>query len=85
MKPVTMDFTYGEAFTVEPAEAYERLIHDAMNGDHTLFVRGDSVERAWEIVQPALDQPPPLHFYEAGTWGPPEAEALIAPLRWHLR
>ncbi len=85
VKPVTMNFSYDSAFTAEPAEAYERLIRDAIEGDRTLFVRADSVERAWQIVQPALDQPPPLHFYEAGTWGPQESEELIEPLRWHLR
>jgi glucose-6-phosphate 1-dehydrogenase len=83
--PVTMKFSYDAAFSAEPAEAYERLISEAIEGDQTLFVRADSVERAWRIVQPALDAPPPLRFYEAGTWGPPEADELIAPLRWHLR
>jgi glucose-6-phosphate 1-dehydrogenase len=85
VKPVTMNFSYDSAFAAEPAEAYERLIRDAIEGDRTLFVRADSVERAWQIVQPALDRPPPLRFYEAGTWGPEESEALIAPLDWHLR
>jgi glucose-6-phosphate 1-dehydrogenase len=82
VKPVEMNFSYDSAAT---AEAYERLIRDAIEGDQTLFVRADSVERAWQIVQPALDQPPPLHLYEAGTWGPEEADELIAPVRWHLR
>src|SRR5262249_20926280 len=48
--PVSMEFCYDEAFSVQPAEAYERLLHDAMEGDHTLFARADSVDRAWEIV-----------------------------------
>jgi glucose-6-phosphate 1-dehydrogenase len=85
VKPVNMSFSYDEAFSAEPAEAYQRLIHDAMLGDQTLFVRADSVERAWEIIQPILEDPPPLHLYPAGTWGPKEADSLIAPLRWHLR
>jgi glucose-6-phosphate 1-dehydrogenase len=84
-KPVEMSFAYDECFMVEPTEAYERLIHDVMKGDQTLFVREDAVERAWSIVQPALDSPPPVCFYPAGTWGPDEAEALIAPDQWHLR
>lgn len=85
VKPVTMTFSYESSFSAEAAEAYQRLIHDAMAGDQTLFVRADSVERAWRIVQPALDSPSPLHFYVAGTWGPPAADALVAPLQWHQR
>jgi glucose-6-phosphate 1-dehydrogenase len=85
VKPVTMNFSYDSAFAAEPAEAYERLIRDAIEGDRTLFVRADSVELAWQIVQPALDTPPPLRLYEAGTWGPEAADEMIAPLRWHLR
>ena len=85
VKPVTMSFSYGNSFSAEPAEAYERLIHDAMLGDPTLFVRSDSVMRAWEIVQPVLDDPPPLYDYRAGTWGPKEADELIAPDEWHLK
>lgn len=56
---------------------YERLLHDAMVGDHTLFPRWDSVEATWEIVQPALDNPPPVISYEPGTWGPPEADRFV--------
>ena len=84
IKQVDMKFKYENGFMVEPAEAYERLIHDAMNGDQTLFVRQDAVQRAWEIVQPVIDEPPLLRFYPAGSWGPPEADALVAPSRWHL-
>jgi glucose-6-phosphate 1-dehydrogenase len=85
VKPVRMDFSYGESFMVQPAEAYERLLHDALDGDHTLFARGDSVERAWTVVQPVLDSMPPVRAYPAGTWGPPEADALIAPRKWYSR
>ncbi|HEX2170946.1 MAG TPA: glucose-6-phosphate dehydrogenase [Dehalococcoidia bacterium] len=85
LEPVRMRFGYEDAFMVEPAEAYERLIQDALDGDRTLFVRGDAVERAWAVVEPALAKPTPICFYRAGTWGPPEADALIAPHRWHLR
>ncbi len=85
VKPVRMDFSYGESFMVQPAEAYERLLHDALDGDHTLFARGDSVERAWTVIQPILDDMPPVCAYAAGTWGPEEADALIAPRKWHPR
>jgi glucose-6-phosphate 1-dehydrogenase len=79
-----MDFAYGKSFMTQPEEAYERLLHDVMQRDHTLFLREDAVERAWTVVQPALDKPAPLCMYPAGTWGPPEAQELIAPRTWHL-
>ncbi len=85
VKPVRMNFSYGEAFMGEPAAAYERLLHEAMDGDHTLFARRDGVERAWAVAQPVLEKMPPVSLYPAGSWGPPEADALIAPRRWHLR
>jgi glucose-6-phosphate 1-dehydrogenase len=85
LRTVRMDFDYDESFGDKPAEAYERLLHDAMDGDHTLFTRADGVERSWEIVTPALEDPGPLCRYEPGTWGPAEADQLIAPHRWHMR
>jgi glucose-6-phosphate 1-dehydrogenase len=57
---------------------YERLLGDAMRGDPDLFAREDTVEAAWRIVDPILGNVTPLHPYEPGTWGPPEADALIA-------
>ncbi len=84
-QPVTMDFSYSNSFMTEPAEAYERLLHDVMDGDHTLFARQDSVERGWAVVQAALENPAPLCVYPAGSWGPREAEDLITPRQWHLR
>ena len=65
-------------------EAYERLIHDALIGDKTLFTRSDGIERLWEVVEPVLENPPTAITYEPGTWGPEEADALIAPRPWHL-
>ena len=85
LETVRMDFDYEASFKHEPAEAYERLLHDAMEGDHVLFTREDAVERSWEIVTPVLDMPDPPHPYSPGTWGPAEADRLIAPHRWHLR
>ncbi len=83
---VAMDFNYRDSFMTEPAEAYERLLLDAMHGDHTLFLRGDNVERAWSVVEPLLHNPSPLFRYQAGTWGPAEADQLISPPReWHLK
>jgi glucose-6-phosphate 1-dehydrogenase len=57
---------------------YERLLGDAMRGDPLLFAREDAVEAAWRVVDPILGNVTPLHPYEPGTWGPPEADALIA-------
>ncbi len=79
-----MVFDYEKTFMHQPAEAYERLLHDAMAGDHTLFTRADGVERAWQIVEPALANPGELHPYAPDTWGPAAADELIAPRRWHL-
>ena len=87
----------GEGMETEPSElvavdstpgddllAYERLIGDAMCGDATLFARQDGVEAAWAIVQPILDTPTPVHSYDAGSWGPPEADRLVTDVGgWH--
>jgi glucose-6-phosphate 1-dehydrogenase len=55
---------------------YEELLGDAMVGNQTWFARQDYVEQAWRILDPVLRDPPPVHVYERGTWGPPEAAAL---------
>jgi glucose-6-phosphate 1-dehydrogenase len=59
-------------------EAYERLLGDAMAGDATLFARQDVVEAAWAIVDPIIHGPSPMYEYEPGTWGPPQADKLVA-------
>jgi glucose-6-phosphate 1-dehydrogenase len=59
-------------------EAYERLLGDAMAGDATLFARQDVVEAAWAIVDPVIHGPSPMYEYEPGTWGPPQADRLVA-------
>jgi glucose-6-phosphate 1-dehydrogenase len=79
---VPMDFSYGGAFRTRPSEAYERLLHDAMAGDQTLFLREDAVERSWEIVAPVLEASRPVKPYASGTWGPAAADELIAPRSW---
>jgi glucose-6-phosphate 1-dehydrogenase len=79
-----MTFRYEGSFGSELIEAYERLIHDALIGDRTLFTRADGIERTWELVQPILDNPPEIHAYAPGSWGPEDAAGLIAPRRWHL-
>jgi len=81
--PVKMDFKYSEFFGGSTPEAYERLLMDCIHGDSTLFARRDEVEAAWEHCTPVLDvwrEHPPLDHpnYEAGTWGPEAAVALLA-------
>jgi len=60
----------------EDPEPYERLLGDALAGEHQLFTRQSSIEETWRVVQPLLDEPGPVHKYEQGTWGPEEAEKL---------
>ena len=81
-----MRFNYADSFGgVEHAlDAYERLIHDVMVGDRTLFTSSAAIERLWEISEPVLREPPPTIPYEPGSWGPPQIDDLIAPRRWHL-
>jgi glucose-6-phosphate 1-dehydrogenase len=64
------------------ADAYERVLTDAMAGDRTLFAREDYVEEAWRIVDPVLKFGTPLHGYDPGTWGPDEARRLAPPDGW---
>jgi glucose-6-phosphate 1-dehydrogenase len=65
-------------------EAYERLIHDAMSGDHTLFTTAEGIERLWELSSPLLAAPPPVRAYAPGSWGPNAIHQLIAPHAWRL-
>ena len=88
-----MYFHYGDNFGVEPPEAYERLLLDAMLGDQTLFVRHDDMQVAWSLITPVLraweeDQSGQrtglLYPYAAGSWGPPESDGLLerVGLQW---
>jgi glucose-6-phosphate 1-dehydrogenase len=61
----------------EDPEPYERLLGDAIAGEHQLFTRQSSIEETWRVVQPLLDEPGPVHAYEQGTWGPEEAGELL--------
>jgi glucose-6-phosphate 1-dehydrogenase len=65
-------------------EAYERLILDAMTGDHTLFTTAEGIERLWEVSTPLLEAPPEVQPYLPGSWGPPAIRDLIAPRAWRL-
>jgi glucose-6-phosphate 1-dehydrogenase len=85
---LNMDFNYGTAFGVRSPSAYERLIHDCLLGDASLFARTDSVETSWRFIQPLLENwdlakhkkgpQPRFPNYAAGSWGPQEADELIA-------
>jgi glucose-6-phosphate 1-dehydrogenase len=82
VQSVNMNFRYADLSDAYLPTAYERLLLDCIQGDATLYSRGDNVEKAWEIVQPILDtweqhQHFPLHGYPAGTWGPLAAEELL--------
>lgn len=84
MERVKMDFQYSTSFGKASPEAYERLLLDAMSGDATLFARRDEVEWAWRYIDQIEQawhqspEPPPMCSYPAGTWGPAEADALLA-------
>jgi glucose-6-phosphate 1-dehydrogenase len=83
LQPVAMDFSYGVTLHELPFSAYETVLVDAMEGDMTLFTRGDQAEEAWRIVGPVLEawaaRPTrDISIYEAGSWGPEAADALIA-------
>ena len=84
LTPAAMTFRYAGSFGSAAIGPYERLIHDALLGDRTLFTRADGIERTWELVEDALRDPSPLHAYEQGSWGPTGTEELLAPRRWHL-
>ncbi|GMU62423.1 MAG: glucose-6-phosphate 1-dehydrogenase [Myxococcaceae bacterium] len=89
IQPVNMEFRYGTSFGQEPPEAYERLLLDCMLGDQALFTRGDEVEASWrwisrvhEAWDAAADD---VETYEAGTWGPDEADRLLLRAGHHWR
>jgi glucose-6-phosphate 1-dehydrogenase len=80
---VDMSFAYSDYFGSAPSTGYERLLHDCMIGDQTLFQRADMVEAGWTVVTPVLDvwkalRPRNFPNYAAGTWGPREADELLA-------
>jgi glucose-6-phosphate 1-dehydrogenase len=91
VQPVKMDFQYGTYFGAKPPEAYERLIIDCISGDSTLFARVDEVLASWRLFTPIIDHwanttPDNFPNYPAGTWGPIDAELLLAKdgRRWRL-
>ncbi|BBZ43673.1 glucose-6-phosphate dehydrogenase [Mycobacterium parmense] len=82
---LSMQFSSQEIDTVaDVLEAYERLILDAMRGDHTLFTTAEGIESLWERSEELLTDPPPSKIYQPGTWGPNAIHQLIAPNAWRL-
>lgn len=83
LNPVNMVFSYKDTYDEQEPEAYETLLLNAMEGDATLFMRSDQVEASWKVIMPIIEtwkSRPPVDFpnYSPGTWGPEDAEALIA-------
>jgi glucose-6-phosphate 1-dehydrogenase len=77
-----MDFHYADLIQKDIPEAYQRLLLDCMQGDATLFTRGDAIEQSWRIIDPILtawenNANIPIYGYPAGTWGPQQADSLI--------
>jgi glucose-6-phosphate 1-dehydrogenase len=79
-----MTFSYEGSFNTTALEAYERLMYDAMLGDRTLFTDSEGIERLWAASADLLNDPPPLHRYAPGSYGPQKMHELIAPRRWWL-
>lgn len=87
MQPADMSFRYNDLAEKIIPSAYERLLLDCMQGDATLYARGDTTIKAWEFVQPILEEwennpDLPIYGYPAGTWGPQSADELIANGTW---
>ncbi len=84
VRSVTMDFSYGSAFSVDSPDAYETLILDALQGDASLFTRADEVEEAWSIVDPIVERLErrgrrrTSRTTTPASWGPAAADELLA-------
>jgi len=85
LEKLSMQFSTQETERVgDVLEAYERLMLDAMWGDHTLFTTAEGIESLWEKSEPLLQDPPPVKQYAPGSWGPNAIHQLIAPHAWRL-
>ena len=85
LNKLSMQFDMGDTGWAGSAlEAYERLILDAVKGNHTLFNTAAGLERLWEISKPLLEHPPPVRSYDPGSWGPNQIHQLVAPFSWRL-
>ncbi|QWC86086.1 glucose-6-phosphate dehydrogenase [Nocardioidaceae bacterium] len=85
LEKASMQFAMEETDTSRWAlEAYERLIHDALRGDHTLFTTSEGIETLWDRSASLLEDPPPVRRYRPDTWGPNAMHQMIAPRAWRL-
>jgi len=85
LEKLSMQFaTHETGSSKSVLEAYERLIHDAMRGDHTLFTSADGIEQLWDLSHQVISDPPPVRAYSPGSWGPNSIHQLIAPSAWRL-
>ncbi len=85
LEKLSMQFATHETGSASSVlEAYERLIHDAMRGDHTLFTTAEGIETLWDISHQLLTDPPPVRSYAPGSWGPNAIHQLVAPSAWRL-
>jgi len=78
-RPVNVEFLFQSEFGKEHESEYELLLGEAIKGDHTLFAQQSTIEESWRIFDRVIKEPPPLEFYEPGTWGPREADGLMRP------
>lgn len=78
-QPVNVEFLFQSEFGKEHESEYELLLSEAIEGDHTLFAQQPTIEESWRIFDRVIKEPPPLEFYEPGSWGPREADALLGP------
>jgi glucose-6-phosphate 1-dehydrogenase len=78
-RPVNVEFLFQSEFGKEHESEYELLLGEAIEGDHTLFAQQSTIEESWRIFDRVIKEPPPLEFYEPGTWGPREADGLMRP------
>ncbi|WP_435746536.1 glucose-6-phosphate dehydrogenase [Nocardioides sp. SYSU DS0663] len=85
LEKVSMQFaTHETSSATGVLAAYERLIHDAMRGDQTLFTTAEGIETLWAKSAELVDSPPPVRIYQPGTWGPNAMHQLVAPHAWRL-
>jgi glucose-6-phosphate 1-dehydrogenase len=85
LEKLSMQFATSDTEEVgDILEAYERLLLDAMHGDHTLFTTAEGIESLWEKASPLLEEPPAVKPYAPGSWGPNAVHQLVAPNTWRL-
>ena len=80
----SLQFSLTEVDHDDTLEAYERLIRDAMLGDHTLFTTADGIEHLWGVSEPVIQADTPVHLYRQGSWGPEAMNDLVEPHGWRL-